>query len=112
MSDFQLTDLEKIIAERAAAKDGDSWTVRLLARGTKKVAEKFGEEAVETIVAAVAKDKSDLRDEAADTLYHLLVLLHSRGVKLDDVMEELSKRTAQSGVAEKEARAKSKKKAD
>lgn len=112
MSKFELADLEKIIAERAAAQDGDSWTVRLLARGTKKVAEKFGEEAVETVVAAVAKDKNDLRDEAADTLYHLLVLLHSRGVKLGDVMDELSKRTAQSGVAEKEARSKSKKKAN
>ncbi|MEM1317354.1 MAG: phosphoribosyl-ATP diphosphatase [Pseudomonadota bacterium] len=110
MGQFQLTDLEKIIAERAAAQDGDSWTVRLLARGTKKVAEKFGEEAVETVVAAVAKGKGDLRDEAADTLYHLLVLLHSRGVKLEDVLEELSKRTAQSGVEEKASRTKPKKK--
>ena len=58
MSQFQLTDLDKIIAERAAAQDGDSWTVRLLARGTKKVAEKFGEEAVEAIVRTAAHSKT------------------------------------------------------
>ena len=105
MTDFSLQDLESIIQDRAASGDANSWTVKLLSKGSQKVAEKFGEEAIETIIAAVSQEEVNLRDEAADTLYHLLVLLHARGVAIDDVMSELKRRTAQSGIAEKASRA-------
>lgn len=104
MSSFNLTDLEKIIAERAASADGSSWTAKLVSSGIEKAAEKLGEEAIETVVAAVARDKEGLRDEAADLLYHLLVVLHLKGIPLSDVVMELERRTGQSGLAEKASR--------
>ncbi|MDD9908238.1 MAG: phosphoribosyl-ATP diphosphatase [Ahrensia sp.] len=104
MAEFSLQDLEKIIASRASSTDGSSWTAKLVSSGVEKAAEKLGEEAVETVVAAIARDRDGLRDEAADLLYHLLVVLHMKGVALGDVLDELQRRSAQSGVAEKASR--------
>ncbi len=104
MAEFSLTDLERIVAERAAASPEASYTAKLLAGGPARIAKKFGEEAVEAVIAAVAQDEAALRAEAADVLYHLLVLLKARGVAVADVMGELQARTVQSGLAEKAAR--------
>ena len=104
MSDFSLTDLEAIITDRAASGDSSSWTAKLIGKGVEKAAEKLGEEAVETVIATVSRDAEGLRDEAADLLYHLLVVLHIKGVSVGDVMAELERRTGQSGMAEKAAR--------
>ena len=106
MSDFNLKDLESIIEQRASEGKADSWTVKLMSKGIEKAAEKLGEEAIETVVAAVAKDAVEVRNEAADVLYHLLVVLHMKGVSVDDVMAELERRTAQSGISEKAGRLK------
>ncbi|MBV2360436.1 phosphoribosyl-ATP diphosphatase [Thalassococcus sp. CAU 1522] len=99
-----LDDLETIIAARAQADPDDSWTARLLAKGPEKVAEKFGEEAIEAIIEAVRGDRARLASEAADVLFHLLVMLQSRYVPLSDVMAELARRQGQSGLQEKAAR--------
>ena len=99
-----LEDLETIIAARAAASPDASWTAKLLAKGPDKVAEKFGEEAVEAVIEAVKGDPERLASEAADVLFHLLVMLRSRDVPLDAVMQELDRRQAQSGLAEKASR--------
>lgn len=99
-----LDDLARIIDARKDADPDSSWTAKLLAKGPEKCAEKFGEEAIEAIVAAVKNDPKNLTDEAADVLYHLLVLLASRDVKISDVMAVLEARTAQSGLAEKVSR--------
>jgi phosphoribosyl-ATP pyrophosphohydrolase len=104
MSGFSLNDLETIIAERARSGDANSWTAKLFARGIDKAAQKFGEEAVETVIAAVKGDAKGLVSESADLLYHWLVVLALAGVPLSDVLAELQKRTAQSGIAEKAAR--------
>ena len=104
MSTFSLSDLEAIIADRATASADESWTAKLVSRGINKAAEKLGEEAVETVIAAIGDDDKALKGEAADLLYHLLVVLHMRGVSVDDVMLELGSRTAQSGLAEKASR--------
>lgn len=104
MTSFSLSDLEKIIATRATSGDANSWTAKLVASGMEKAAEKLGEEAVESVIAAIARDKDGLRDEAADLLFHLLVVLHMKGVTLDDVMSELERRTGQSGISEKSGR--------
>ncbi|NEL42581.1 MAG: phosphoribosyl-ATP diphosphatase, partial [Xanthomonas perforans] len=80
------------------------YTAKLLSEGPAKAAKKLGEEAVEAAIAAVQGDKTGLRNEAADVLYHLVVLLRAGGVELDAVMAELERRTAQSGIAEKAAR--------
>ena len=101
---FTLAELAAIIAERAKASPDTSWTAKLLASGTERVAKKFGEEAIEAVIAAAQGDKAALTAEAADVLFHLLVLLESQGVVLDDVMRELARRTQQSGLAEKAAR--------
>ena len=101
-----LDELETIIASRAAAAPDDSWTARLLAKGPEKVAEKFGEEAIEALIEAVKGDSAALTSEAADVLFHLLVMLHSRGVSVAQVMAELRSRQGQSGLAEKAARPK------
>jgi phosphoribosyl-ATP pyrophosphohydrolase len=101
---FTLADLDAIVAARAAASPDESWTAKLLAQGPERVAKKFGEEAVEAVIAAVKGDAGELTAEAADVLFHLLVLLRARGVALDAVMAELARRTAQSGLAEKAAR--------
>lgn len=104
MSTFTLNDLERIIAERAKADAGSSYTRQLLERGPAACAKKLGEEAVEAALAAVQDDRAGLVSEAADVLYHLLVVLAARDVPLDEVYAELSRRTAQSGLAEKAAR--------
>jgi phosphoribosyl-ATP pyrophosphohydrolase len=104
MSAFSLPDLEKIVAARAGSGDPDSWTAKLVAKGMPKAAQKLGEEAVETVIAAVAGDKAGLVSESADLLYHWLVVLHIAGVPMSDVLAELERRTAQSGTAEKASR--------
>ena len=104
MSVFTLADLERIVAERAAADPAASYTAKLLAGGPARAAKKLGEEAVEAVIAAVEGDRRALVSESADVLYHLLVVLRGAGVPLDDVLAELAGRTAQSGLAEKAAR--------
>ena len=101
MSDFSLTDLERIVAARAKASPDESWTAKLVAAGHVKAAKKLGEEAVETVIAAVAQDRPELVSESADLLYHLMVVLNISGVPLQDVLDELQRRTAQSGLQEK-----------
>ena len=105
MTQFSLQYLEQIIAERARSGDESSWTAKLVGKGMEKAAEKLGEEAVESVIAAIAQDKDALRNEAADLLYHLLVVLHIKGVGVEEVLAELQSRTAQSGLEEKAARA-------
>ncbi|HBM58694.1 MAG TPA: phosphoribosyl-ATP diphosphatase [Citreicella sp.] len=99
-----LDDLESIVAARAEADPDDSWTARLLAKGPEKCAEKFGEEAIEAVIEAVKGDRDRLASEAADVLFHLLVMLKSRDVPLQAVMDELARRQARSGLAEKASR--------
>lgn len=99
-----LDDLAAVIAQRAKADPDTSWTAKLLAKGPEKCAEKFGEEAIEAIIEAVKDDKARLTSEAADVLFHLLVMLQSRDVPLSDVMAELARRQGVSGIAEKAAR--------
>jgi len=99
--------LDKLFATIAARKDADpgmSYTAKLLAEGVKKCAKKFGEEAVEVVIAAMAGEAAALKAEAADVLYHLLVLLESRDVALDDVFAVLEGRMGTSGLEEKAAR--------
>ena len=99
-----LEDLFATIEARANADPDSSWTAKLLAKGPEKCAEKFGEEAVEAIIEAIKDDKAKLASEAADVLFHLLVMLKSRDVALSDVMAELARRQGQSGIAEKASR--------
>ena len=99
-----LEDLFASIEVRATADPEKSWTASLLAQGPEKCAEKFGEEAIEAIIEAVKDDKMRLTSEAADVLFHLLVMLKSRDVALSDVMDELARRQGQSGLSEKAAR--------
>ena len=99
-----LDDLERIIATRAKAAPDESWTAKLLSEGPEKAAEKFGEEAIEAVIEAVRGDTDRLTAEAADVLFHLLVMLHARGVTLAQVMAELDRRQGRSGLAEKAAR--------
>ncbi len=101
---FTLKQLEKIIASRADQSPQNSYTASLLEEGRQKCAEKFGEEAIEAIVAAVGSDQAQLTSETADVLYHLLVLLKSADLPLSDVLDELERRTVQSGHAEKASR--------
>jgi len=103
---FALENLAEIVARRAEANSDNSYTRTLLDKGVARCAKKFGEEATEAVIAAVAEDDAALRSEAADVLYHLLVLLQARRVPLADVMAELERRTAQSGLQEKAARLK------
>jgi len=105
MSDFTLADLESIVSRRALASAEESWTAKLYAAGQTKAAKKLGEEAVETVIAAIAGDRKNLTDEAADLLYHLLVVLKIADIPLSDVMTVLEGRTAQSGLSEKAGRA-------
>lgn len=105
MSDFSLQDLEAIVAERAKASPDESWTAKLFAGGQLKAAKKLGEEAIEAVMAAVVDDRANLTYEAADVLYHLLVVLKIADIPLSDVMAELERRTSQSGIKEKASRA-------
>lgn len=104
MSDFSLSDLERIVAERASASPDQSWTAKLVSAGQPRAAKKLGEEAVETVIAAISNDRKNLTDEAADLLYHLLVVLKIADIPLADVYVELERRTGQSGLQEKESR--------
>jgi phosphoribosyl-ATP pyrophosphohydrolase len=102
-----MTALDRLAATVQARKGADpesSWTAKLLSKGPEKCAEKFGEEAVEAIIEAVKGDREKLTAEAADVLYHLLVMLTARDVTLDQVMTELERREGTSGLAEKAAR--------
>jgi len=99
-----LERLAAVVAARRGADPDGSWTAKLLARGPDKCAEKFGEEAVEAIIAAVKGDRTALIGEAADVVYHLLVMLAARDVTLADVLAELARREGRSGLAEKAAR--------
>jgi phosphoribosyl-ATP pyrophosphohydrolase len=104
MTTFTLADLEATVARRAASDDPKSYTAKLAAKGLPKAAKKLGEEAVETVIAALAEDDGALAGEAADLLYHLLVVLHLRGVPLADVLAELERRTVETGLEEKARR--------
>lgn len=99
-----LERLAATIAERKGADPATSWTAKLLAKGPEKVAEKFGEEAIEAIIEAVKGDRQALTAEAADVLYHLLVMLTACEVTLEDVLDELDRREGQSGLDEKALR--------
>ena len=103
MSDV-LERLAATIAARAGGDPAASHTAAMLARGPGKCAEKFGEEAVEAIVAAASGDKAGLVHEAADVLYHLQVMLRASGVAWSDVLAELGRREGRSGIAEKASR--------
>ena len=106
MTDFTLEQLDAYLAERAKASPADSYTAKLVHKGQAYAAKKLGEEAVETVIAAVEKDRRALTLEAADLVYHLLVVLRIGGVSVQDVMGELQRRTAQTGLAEKASRPK------
>ena len=99
-----LDTLAATIAARKSADPDSSWTAKLFAKGPEKCAEKFGEEAIEAIIEAVKGDRAKLTSEAADVLYHLLVMLAARDVALADVLAELDRRMGTSGIAEKAAR--------
>ena len=99
-----LTRLEATLRDRRKADPATSYVARLHAKGTAKIAQKLGEEAVETVIAALAEDDAALTGEAADLLFHLLVLLDARGLSLTDVVAELERREGVSGVAEKASR--------
>ena len=99
-----LSRLSDTIAARKNADPDSSWTAKLLAKGPEKCAEKFGEEAVEAVIEAVKGDRARLTAEAADVLYHLLVMCAARDVTLAEIEAELARREGQSGLAEKAAR--------
>ncbi len=104
MSEFTLPDLVAIVRARATSGDPGSYTAKLIAKGPARVAKKFGEEAVELVIAAVEGDAAGLTAEAADMLYHFVVLLEARGIPLDAVMAELAGRTGRTGLEEKASR--------
>ncbi|MEM9630519.1 MAG: phosphoribosyl-ATP diphosphatase [Pseudomonadota bacterium] len=104
MTKFTLDDLDAIIAARAKSEDEKSYTRKLVSKGVAKCAQKLGEEAVEAAIAAVREDREELTAEAADVLYHLLVVLNVSNVPLGDVMRELAGRTGQTGLEEKASR--------
>lgn len=99
-----LERLAATVESRRGAAPESSWTAKLLSRGPEKCAEKFGEEAVEAIIEAVRGDRARLTSEAADVLYHLLVMLAARGVTLAEVLAELERREGVSGIKEKASR--------
>ena len=103
---FSLEDLEKIVASRASSADPQSYTAKLFSKGMEKAAQKLGEEAVETVIAAVAHPSKGLVSESADLLYHLLVVLRIADIPLSDVLAELGKRTGETGLQEKASRPK------
>ena len=103
-ADF-LARLEATLRERRGADPAQSYVARLHAKGVGKIAQKLGEEAVETIIAAIGEDRNALAGEAADLVFHLLVLLDARDLAFADVLTELERREGVSGIAEKAARA-------
>ncbi len=104
MPDDVLSRLAALISSRRQALVDASYTRQLLDAGPAKCARKLGEEAIETVIAGIGQDAADLRAEAADLLYHLLVLLEARNVPLADVMATLESRMSQSGLVEKASR--------
>lgn len=109
MTDHRLELLAALadeIAARRSASPDQSYTAKLLSQGVEKCAKKFGEEAFETALAAVLRDKAHIAAETADLLYHLLVMLEASGVRLADVMAELARRQGVSGLTEKASRPK------
>jgi phosphoribosyl-ATP pyrophosphohydrolase len=99
-----LSRLEATIAQRRLAAPDQSYVAKLHAKGLNKIAQKLGEEATETVIAALAGDEAELVGEAADLLFHLMVLLAERGVKLEQVLAELDRREGVSGLDEKASR--------
>jgi phosphoribosyl-ATP pyrophosphohydrolase len=106
MAEFSLHDLATLIHQRSLSTADTSYTKSLLDAGINQISKKFGEESVELIIAALGQNRHAVLNEAADVLYHLLVLLQSTDVKLVDVIRELDRRTAQSGHQEKAGRSK------
>jgi phosphoribosyl-ATP pyrophosphohydrolase len=104
MSRFSVHDLAAIIDARAASGKAGSYTKRLLDKGAEHCAKKLGEEAVETVIAAINNDRKHLIAESADLVYHLLVLLKSRKISFADVEAALARRTSRSGLQEKASR--------
>jgi phosphoribosyl-ATP pyrophosphohydrolase len=104
MTQFTLADLDSIVRTRGRSNDPSSYTAKLVGEGVERCAKKFGEEAVEAALAAVSGSAKALTEEAADVLYHLLVMLEAGGVDLASVMAELQRRTSQGGLAEKASR--------
>ena len=104
MAEFTLSDLEKIVEQRAAASSEESYTAKLIEKGIAVSSKKLGEEAIETVIAANRGDKTEIIKESADLLYHLLVVLRASQIPVADVMRELETRTQQSGLAEKASR--------
>lgn len=101
---MSIQSLAATINARRGADPESSWTAKLLSKGPEKCAEKFGEEAIEAIIEATKGDKARLTSEAADVIYHLLVMLASHDITLADVEAELAKREGRSGIDEKAAR--------
>ena len=99
-----LTRLEATIAQRLTASPEESYVAKLHVRGLAKIAQKLGEEATETVIAALAGDEKELVGEAADLLFHLMVLLAEKGIAFETVLAELDRREGLSGLAEKAAR--------
>ena len=99
-----LSRLAATVAARRSADPDSSWVAKLNARGVPVIARKLGEEAIETVVAALSGSREELVGEAADTLFHLLVLLDAKGVAWDEVLAELERREGTSGIAEKASR--------
>lgn len=107
MSDDIIKSLTETIRLRRSASGEKSYTRQLLDGGVEKCARKFGEEAIETVIAGISSDDTALTNEAADVIYHLLVLLEARGIEFTDVARVLEARSQQSGLAEKASRPKS-----
>lgn len=99
-----LSRLEAVIAQRRSAAPGSSYVANLHAKGLTKIAQKLGEEATEAVIAALAGSREELKGEAADLLFHLLVLLGAKDIALADVLAELDRREGVSGLDEKAAR--------
>ena len=99
-----LKTLEQVIISRKSADPSSSWTAQLLAAGPEKCAEKFGEEAIEAVIEAVKGDQKALTSEAADVVYHLMVMLASRSIDFNDVLTELARRSDTSGLDERAQR--------
>jgi phosphoribosyl-ATP pyrophosphohydrolase len=102
--DPRIARLEAVIASRKTGGDANSYVASLFAKGREKIAQKVGEEATETVIAALSGDKTALTGEAADLLFHLLILLQDAGLNFDAVLAELERREGVSGIAEKDAR--------
>ncbi len=101
-----IAKLETVIRERRSADPASSYVAALLAKGPKKIAQKLGEEATETVIAALTEDAAALTGEAADLIFHLLIMLDQRGLRFADILTELERRDGLSGIDEKKSRGK------